>query len=246
MHRCFVRPADWNGPEIRLSRTEEHHLRHVLHAGEGDTVAVFDGRGREALASVVVERGRRAVLKLLAEPRIVQPALCRLTLMQALPKGRKMDLIVEKATELGVSTIVPVISERVVTRLKERRGKDRVERWQRIALSAARQSGSGWIPEVRPVSGYADAMTGCGSFDLFLVGSLGNDTYPFRSVTERARKKKPRKIGLLIGPEGDLTPAEIRKAVEAGAVPVSFGPLVFRVETAALYSLSVLAYEFLG
>ena len=263
MHRCFVKPEDWNESEIRLSRAEEHHLLHVLRAGTGDVVSVFDGRGREARARIVAcetssgtvtsstgsgrksERSHRAVLRMLAPARVVPPPSCRITLIQALPKGRGMDLIVEKAAELGVSVIVPVISERVVARPSGRQRRERETRWRRIALSAAGQCGSSWIPDVAAIAGCMDVLGGCGPFDLFLVGSLGDDARPFHSVVDKAVRRKPRRIALLIGPEGDLTPEEIREAINAGAVPVGFGPLILRVETAALYGLSVLAYSFL-
>jgi len=259
MHRCFVDPADWNDSEIMLSPPEEHHLLHVLRARTGDTVVVSDGRGREALARLLVRpaagRAPRATLEVTEQICVIRPAIS-LMLIQALPKGKKMDFIIEKATELGVSTIFPVISERVVVRFPPKTDpfqteklclmEERRERWQRIALSAARQCGTSWVPEIKPVSGYLDMIGGCGDFDLFIAGTLGAEAQPFQSVVAKMKKKGPQNIALLIGPEGDLTPAEVRKAMDAGAIPVSFGPLILRVETAALYGLSVLVYEFLA
>lgn len=263
MHRCFIDPAGWNKSELKLSSSEEHHLLHVLRAGSGDTVAVFDGCGREARARVVLEGGRVA-LKVLSETRVVRSDVS-LTLIQALPKGRRMELIIEKSTELGVSTIFPVISEHVVTGLSGRQAEVRAERWRRIALNAAKQCGLSWVPEIKNVLDYKDVIAGCDAFDLFLVGSFMDGTRPFKTVLKQAKvrgqkerevgdrtskcgeeeKSGPRNIALLIGPEGDLTPEEVREALDMGAIQVSFGPLVMRVETAALYGLSVLAYEFL-
>ena len=260
MHRCFLKPEDWHRPEIKLSSEEEHHLVNVLRVKPNDTVEVFDGCGREAMARIKLNGDRRVVLEGLTATRTVSPQVCRCTLIQALPKGRKMDLIIEKATELGVSTIVPVVSERVVARLKVRQRRERRERWQRIALSAVRQSGSCWVPDVNSVLDYAEALAICGSMDLFLVGSLGDDARPLhevivdykttglslskRNAREAQEGRKPLEIGLLIGPEGDLTPEEMKQAVDAGAMPVSFGFQVLRVETAAIYGMSVLTYEF--
>jgi 16S rRNA (uracil1498-N3)-methyltransferase len=237
-----------------LTADEEHHLLDVLRAKIGDTVAVFDGEGRGAKA-VVTEvggrrseirnqrseiEGRRVVLKVLNVGGEAAPGLA-ITLIQALPKGRKMDLIVEKAVELGVTQIIPVISERTIVRLDGAARKERGERWQRLALSASRQCGTSWVPDVRSVCDYSEAIGKCSGFDLLLVGSLGCDARPLHDVLNAAGRKTM--IGLIIGPEGDLTPAEIKKAVDVGAAPVSFGQLVLRVETAALYGLSVLAYE---
>jgi len=250
MHRCFVSPAAWNDPAICLAEEEEHHLLDVLRAQPGDRVTLFDGQGHEALAqiSLAPHEGkvtrRRIVMKIVEAVRAIQPGVS-LTLIQALPKGQRMDWIVEKATELGASAIVPVITERVVARLTEKQKADRRSRWQRIALSAAKQCRTNWIPEIRPVGGLSDAVRSCSNIDLFLVGALTPDARLLRTVLHEARAKNPRTLALLVGPEGDLTPAELAEAVRAGAVPVSFGTVVLRVETAALFGMSVLASEFL-
>ena len=128
MHRCFLKPEDWHQPEMKLSSEEEHHLVNVLRVKPDDTVEVFDGCGREAMARIKLNGDRRVVLEGLTASRTVPSQVCRCTLIQMLPKGRKMDLIVEKATELGLSTIMPVVSERVVAHLKKRQRRERQER----------------------------------------------------------------------------------------------------------------------
>ena len=249
MHRCWVSPDAWDDRDLRLSPEETHHLLNVLRAAPGELVTVMDGRGREAearLTTVGAERGasRRVVLEVVGKVRAVQPAVY-LTLMQALPKGQRMDWIVEKATELGVSEILPVTTEHVVARLREGQKDARRERWQRIAQSAAKQCRTSWVPEVRPVCAFADALAVCAKADLFLVGALTPEARLLRTVLEEAAKKShPRSLALLIGPEGDLSSAELAEAGRAGAVPVSFGPWVLRVDTAALFGLSVLVSEF--
>jgi len=250
MHRCFVNPAAWDDRDLRLSPEEEHHLLDVLRALPGDFVTVMDGQGREAKARLTaVETGRgaarRAVLELVEKVRAVHPAV-RLTLAQALPKGQRMDWIVEKATELGVTDILPVMTEHVVIRLREEQKRSRRERWQRIARSAAKQCRTNWAPEIRPVCGFSEALAVCAKADLFLVGALTPEARGLRTVlAEAAQRTRPRSLALLIGPEGDLSPAELAEAGRAGAAPVSFGPRVLRVDTAALFGLSVLASEIL-
>jgi len=249
MPRCFVSPDAWDDRDLRLSPEEEHHLLDVLRAVPGDLVTLMDGQGREAKARLTAAgagRGasRRVVLEVVEKVRTVQPAV-RLTLMQALPKGQRMDWIVEKATELGVSEILPVMTEHVVTRLREEQKKARQERWQRIAQSAAKQCRTHWAPEVRPVCAFPEALAVCAKADLFLVGALTPEARGLRTVlVEAAKKSRPRSLALLIGPEGDLSPAELAEACRAGAAPVSFGPWVLRVDTAALFGLSVLVSEF--
>lgn len=246
MHRCFVSPETWDVSDLRPAPDENHHLLRVLRLGDGDRVGVFDGCGREAVAEIAVQSGSEVVLKVVSEVSTA-PAEARIVLVQAVPKGRRMDLVIEKATELGVSSVWPIVTERVVVRLDESKRRDRVERWRRIARNAARQCGLARIPDVLPVCGYGDAVTRCSSFDIVLLGSLSPDASPIRSVIEKAKTRisDEGRVALLIGPEGDLTSDEIRLAEERGAVQVNLGTRVLRTETAALYGLSVLAYEFL-
>jgi len=170
---------------------------------------------------------------------------CDIALIQAIPKGARMDLVIEKATELGVARIIPVITDRSVVRLDAKQARKRAGRWDRIALSASKQCGTPWLPEIDPVQSYSRAIERLGEFDAVLLGSLVEGTQPLRTVIDSLREQAPASIAVIIGPEGDLTPGETDAAVEAGARPVSFGDLTLRVETAALYAASVLAHEFL-
>ena len=253
--RCHVRPANWNDRAMTLTPDEEHYLVHVLRAKHGDTVGVFDGQGREALARVEFRpsgaqpgrgsRGRRGeslVLNVLSIRRVEEPRLA-ITLVQALPKAGRMDWIVEKATELGVSAIVPLITERVVGGEAKIRDKERSERWQRIALGAARQCRTGWAPLVHPIRRLADLDEVFAAVDLLLVGALDSHARHLRCVLWELPAVPRRRLALLIGPEGDLTADELRELIRKGAVPVSFGPVVLRVETAAIYGVSALNYE---
>jgi 16S rRNA (uracil1498-N3)-methyltransferase len=253
MNRCHIDPADWSESEMIPNADEQHHLTDVLRCKDGEVVVVFDGKGREAKARITVSghggpgsRGQQGiVLKVIAVGATSGPELS-VTLIQSLPKGTRMDWIVEKAVELGVTEIVPVISERTIVRLDPRGRRARGERWQRLALSASRQCGTKWVPDVRAVCDYMEAVGNCAGagYDLLLVGSLGADARPLRDVLRNAAKEKIARLGLIIGPEGDLTDDELKAAIDNGATPVSFGQLVLRVETAALYGLSTIVYEF--
>lgn len=240
MHRCYVEAKQWTDTGVRLSAEEIHYLRDVLRVRDGEPVAVFDGRGREAEACVSLTESSGALK--LTELRKLPPRAPRIaiTLLQAIPKGTRMDWIVEKATELGVSRIVPLLTERVVQRFDAGQRRTKAQRWQRIALSAARQCRTPIVPEVLDVTDLAGALALCRGAAPFLVGSLQPSARPLK---EALRAKPAGRAALLIGPEGDLTEAELGTAIEAGAEPVSFGSLVLRVETAALYGLSVVAYE---
>jgi 16S rRNA (uracil1498-N3)-methyltransferase len=240
LRRCHVPPEDWHDREMLLTPDAEHYLIHVLRARDGDEVNLFDGHGREALACLrcggAAGRARLEVRSISIAP----APLCHLTLLQALPKSGKMDWIVEKATELGVSSIVPLLTARAIG------GSDKhLSRWQRLAIGAARQCGTPWVPEIGPICRIADLPGVLAAVDLFLVGCLDARAKPLHTVIEAAKGRDCRRMALLIGPEGDLAPHELDELLRLGAEPVSLGGLVLRVETAALYALSVLNYEFL-
>lgn len=244
MHRCFIEPQRWVEGHIRPSDSEAHHLRDVLRAEDGDTVAVFDGEGREARA--IVRLGVDGVLALeVSEIGSAAERACDIALIQAVPKGARMDLVIEKATELGVARIVPVITDRGVVRLDAKQARKRADRWNRIAQSASKQCGTPWLPQIDPVQSYKQAIERLSEFDAVLLGSLVEGSQPLRTVIDSLRDQAPASIAVIIGPEGDLSPSETAAAVDAGALPVGFGDLTLRVETAALYAASVLAHEFL-
>ncbi len=243
MRRCLVETIDRSSPRVALPESERHHLIHVLRVKEGETVGIFDGRGSEAPAVLRYEPDGTAVFELLDEPTSVPHPHVRITLLQALPKGRLMDFIVEKATELGVVRIVPVITDRVVTRPDAGKAKTRAARWHRIAASAATQSKAAYVPEVGEPTLYHDALPVGASADLFLAGTLSGDTVPLKTALRPPSPRRLSSVALLIGPEGDLTPAEVAEARDAGGLPVSFGTQTLRVETAALYAVSAVLYE---
>jgi len=234
---------DWSSPRVPLPEGEAHHLVHVLRVRKGETVSLFDGRGKEAPAVLWREPDGSFVLELQAAPTAVPHPQVRITLLQALPKGRRMDLIVEKATELGVTRVVPTVTDRVVARPGPRKSDSRAARWHRIAAAAAKQCQTPYVPEICDPTGYRDALQLGTSADLFLVGALEGETTPLKTLLRALPSPPPSTIALLIGPEGDLTPSELAEARDAGATPVSFGPLILRVETAALYGISAVLYE---
>jgi len=240
MHRCFIDSGNWNDREMVLSEGERHHLLRVLRAKSGDKVTVFDGGGREADAVLLDSSDAKLAVKSSDFHPRPSPELI---LFQAVPKGKRMDFVIEKSTELGVRSIVPMSTERGVVRLSSGQKESHLERWKRIAVSSAKQCGTRWVPDIQQVLDFSSAMTLAGRYDLLFIGSLEKGADLFARALEKSDFSKAKSIGLIIGPEGDFTREEIRSTVSAGAVPVSFGDLVLRVETAALYGLSVLSYE---
>jgi 16S rRNA (uracil1498-N3)-methyltransferase len=247
-HRFFIRPESWAPDRLELDRDEAHHCIDVVRATVGQRIVVFNGRGIEAVAEISGIARSRVQLKTLQISQ-TPPLRCAITLAQAIPKGKNMDLIVQKGTELGVSKIVPLISERTVVQLAAEESDKKTEKWRQIVIEAGKQSGQSRLPQVsRPVTPkqfFADFDR----HEVALIASLQNDARSFKIALSDFREqhgRRPRNVVVLIGPEGDFTPAEASLAKSAGCLPISLGPIVLRTETAAIYCLSVLSYELQG
>jgi 16S rRNA (uracil1498-N3)-methyltransferase len=240
MHRFYLQ----NLRQPVLTGPEAHHAMSVLRIKTGDPVTLFDGTGHEAHCRVESMDKTTVHLKILQET-VTPPLPARITLAQAIPK-KNMDIIIQKATELGVAGIVPLMSERTLVQLDADAPK--VDRWRSIALEACKQSGNNWLPEVHPPAKARDFLTRLAeqprAYDLKLIASLQPDAQPLKPILAALeRSAAPVSVLILIGPEGDFTPAELSLAKSAGCLPLSLGPLILRAETAALYALSILHHE---
>jgi len=244
MNRCYIPLVCWQDKFIEPDAHSAHYLVNVLRLKKGDKLVVFNGIGREVVGEISSithnPHGLRiAILHEIAAS--VNETQIDFTLLQAVPKGNKMDWIVEKTVELGVTTIIPLITERGIVRFEEKKAADnKVKRWQRIAESAARQCGCSIVPQVKPVSVLQDALHAVNGVDFFAVGSLASEARLLMDVM--AKKRSIKSMALLIGPEGDLTFAEYDSALKAGAIPVTFGRRVLRVETAAICGIAVMMF----
>ncbi len=242
MPRFFL-PADaLRGDAPVLTGDEAHHCLNVLRRGPGDRITLFDGAGHAAEAEIVSATKREATLRVLSR-QAAEPLPCRLRLAQAVPKGKNMDLILEKAVELGAAEILPLLTERTVVQLDAREAAAKQAKWQTIALEACKQCGQNWLPRVAapvPLRAFLDsAPLDAG---IAVIGSLQPGARHIHDVLAD-RPERPREATVFIGPEGDFSPAEIDLILAHGAQPITFGPIILRTETAAIYSLSVLAHE---
>jgi 16S rRNA (uracil1498-N3)-methyltransferase len=159
-----------------------------------------------------------------------------------------MDLIVQKAVELGAAEIAPIISDRTIVRLDDAEAAQKQSKWQTIAIEAAKQCGQNWLPEVQTPLSLAQFFSARPRFDLQLVGSLQSEAQHLKKILfdhSPEHRERPASVLMLVGPEGDFTPAELSLAKSHGCRPITLGPVILRVETAALYCLSVLSYELL-
>jgi 16S rRNA (uracil1498-N3)-methyltransferase len=228
-----------------LTGAEAHHLANVLRAKEGDRVTVFDGEGQEVICTVAKLEKSRATLKVLQRS-ATPPLPYHLTLAQAVPKARNMDFILQKATELGVQRIAPILSARTVVQLEADEIGTKLERWRQITIEAAKQCGANWLPAVEPPQKPGEFSRSANRKHLNLIGSLQPDSLPLPRLLAEYREEhgaRPRQATIVIGPEGDFTPAELADARSAGFRPLTLGPLILRSETAAVYALSILSYE---
>jgi len=251
-HRFYISADTWNPEALSLEDGEARHCIEVLRCKEGDRITVFNGKGTEALVelSSTDSDGKSISLKLIALNKTSRPPAF-LTLGQAIPKGKNMDLIVQKATELGASQITPLLSERTVVKLDEAEAKKKQAKWQKVALEACKQCGQNWLPEISPIQSVEQFLTAHNgqknaSGKLLLIAALHPDAQALKSIlgADKAHPdSQPNAATILIGPEGDFTPAELSTAMTSGFRPMSLGPIVLRSETAAIYALSVLGHE---
>jgi 16S rRNA (uracil1498-N3)-methyltransferase len=245
MHRFYLPPAHCKGSTLTLEDREAHHGLHVLRLRRGERVVVLDGAGHELLCETRATE-RNAIELAVVQKNFIAPLPYQITLLQAIPKGRTFESIIQKATELGVHRIVPLLSERIVSHLDEETAEARLEKWHFVAIEAAKQCGSAWLPQIDlPLSPKA-FLSRADKFELPLIASLQPDSQHPRErfktfFTERRRL--PQTVCIWVGPEGDFSPAEMNAARSAGALPITLGRLVLRSETAAIYCLSILNYE---
>ena len=222
---------------VVLSPEESHHLARVLRVEAGQELTLFDGEGTRAEGVVDTVTKKEVTVRITARETVPPPAV-EITLIQAVCKPDRFELILQKATELGIRRIQPVISTHTVNRSKE--PEKQLERWQTIVRNAAQQCGTAWLPEFLPVQKFSATAWNA---DAVFIGSLHPNAKPFRQVFQGLDRAKIKTAALMIGPEGDFTEEEVNAAVAAGAIPVTFGKQILRTETAAIFGLSVMAYE---
>ncbi|HTQ52317.1 MAG TPA: RsmE family RNA methyltransferase [Candidatus Acidoferrales bacterium] len=282
MHRFYLPPEKCTGDVLQLEGREAHHALHVLRVKRGEPVVVLDGAGHEFLCEIA-DASRAAMMLRVKQKDFIPPPSCQITLLQAVPRGKIIESIIQKSVELGAHRILPLLTERVVTHLADQEKTQKLDKWQQVAVEAIKQCGAAWLPEIetpmpieealaRRSAGFrpgpsglehtgsgtsapgpapgtgSDSVTGSSPavFDLSLVGSLqAGRRHPRDCFLEfQARNGRlPQSVAAWIGPEGDFTTDELRMIEASGALPISLGRLTLRVETAAIYCLSILNYE---
>lgn len=248
MYQFFVDPAQINmhDKHVVIQGGDVNHIRNVLRMKPGEELNVSNGQdGKEYRCAIDSFEEDQVIcqLRFVKEDNVELPS--RVYLFQALPKADKMELIIQKAVELGVYRIIPVAAKRCVVKLDEKKAASRIVRWQTIAQSAAKQSKRGIIPEVAGVLNFAQAVKLAADMDVKLI------PYELAEGMEKTRElidnlEGGQDIALFIGPEGGFEESEIQLAVDSGIIPITLGKRILRTETAGMTALSWVMYRLEG
>ena len=262
VHRFFASPEVIDNGTIRLTAEESHHLARVLRLREGERVSAFDGLGNEWECEIAAIHKSECRLSILKKLETVVESPLRLTLAQALVKGEKFDLVVQKATELGVSRILPVITEHCEIRISDERSEQRLQRWQRISLGAIKQSGRRRLVEIDQPVRFQQFCRGLqGEPALIFSEKAGSEkagsekSGSEKSGSEKSGSEKSGRglpplavqdsgLTVVIGPEGGWSDDEIDLATSSGLIPVHLGPRILRTETAAITAVTLAQYHY--
>ncbi len=243
MYHFFVEPPQILEKEILINGADVNHIKNVLRMAPGEEISISSGQdAREYICRITSLSGREIRAEIVRVCVSDRELPCKIILFQGLPKGDKMELIIQKAVELGVSGIVPVATSRCVVKLDAKREQSRRKRWESIAKNAAMQSGRLVVPYIAPMAAYGEALHYAEKLDVKII------PYELAQGMERTREimgslKEGQSVGVFIGPEGGFEEKEIAQAKEIGAEPVTLGRRILRTETAGLATLSMLAYN---
>lgn len=242
MHHFFAEPSQIHDGRVTIVGTDVNHMKNVLRMKAGEQAEISDGDGLRY----------HCVLENFAEETIVfriedveadaEELPSKIYLFQGLPKSDKMELIIQKAVELGAYEVIPVATKRAVVKLDEKKSVKKVQRWNAIAEGAAKQSGRSIIPKVHEVLTFSEALTYAQTLDVRLIPyEKASGMQATRQAVESIRPGQS--VGIFIGPEGGFEEAEVEQAEAIGVLPISLGKRILRTETAGLAVLSILMYR---
>lgn len=243
MYRFFVKQEqiDMKEKKIHITGSDVNHIKNVLRMRQGETILISAGDNLEYTCLVSEMEAEEVIADISYVQEVGMELPSKIYLFQGLPKSDKMELIIQKAVELGVAEIVPMATKRAVVKLDAKKAAKKVQRWNEIAKSAAKQSKRGLIPEVKPVMSFKEAVEYGKSMDMLLIPyEDAKGIAHSREVVETVKDKKS--LGIYIGPEGGFPEEEVSLAIKAGAEPVTLGHRILRTETAGMTLLSILMF----
>lgn len=244
MHRFFVDPANIRNEEVLLEGDDFKHLKLVLRLRPQDTIHVFDGSGTEYVATISSINESNALAKIQSLYKSDTEPKVRVTLFQGVPKGDKMDLIIQKTTELGVYRIVPVITDRTVVKINEKDKAKKTTRWSKIAKEAAKQCQRAYVPEIFQPVNFGEISEYIRGFDASVLLYENESKKCLKEVLKCYTINKIEDISIIVGPEGGFTDQEIESYRKWGGYDTAgLGRRILRTETASIAALSIILYE---
>lgn len=242
MHKFFVSNENIVDEWVNIIGDDVKHIYKVLRLNIGDKICINNCSGQEYLAEIKEIDKKEVKAQILEKMDTDNESSINVTIYQGLPKASKMDLIVQKNTELGVKEITPVITDRVVVKgeLKEYK---KVDRWNRIALEACKQSKRSYIPKINSPLEFDQMLEELSNFQLIVVPYENKKAYGIKKLVEDIKELQIKNVAIVIGPEGGFEDKEIAKLQEMGAYIVTLGPRILRTETAGFTCLSIIMYE---
>lgn len=241
MHKFFVDAGSINDQTICITGVDVKHLSGVLRLRKGELIQVCDGNGNEYICSINEIEKKQVICHIEESFKSNTEPPLTITLYQGLPKAQKMDLIVQKCTEIGVCRIVPVITSRVVVKSEEKDIGNKLERWRRIAEEAAKQSNRGRIPEIGSLIDFKTALQQAEELDMAIIPYEQEKAVGLRKAL--APRNRVMTAGIFIGPEGGFEEEEVKEAASKGITPITLGPRILRTETAGFISAACILYE---
>lgn len=243
MYQFFIEQKDIQENDVIITNEQDiNHIKNVLRMRIGEKISLCcQENGKEYICSVEELHSDyvRAVIEDINGESRELPV--KITLFQGLPKGDKMEWIIQKAVELGAAEIVPMATKRSVVKLDAKKAEKKVQRWKEIAKSAAKQSKRTIVPEIKPVMSFAQALEYGTQMDLLLIPYEDAEGMEYSRKILKSAKEKER-LGIYIGPEGGFQEEEVRLASDAGAFPITLGHRILRTETAGMTILSILMF----
>lgn len=247
MYHFYTDKSNITDTRITITGEDYNHIRNVLRMKPGEKLIVCDGEGTDHYCSISGYDGNTVIADILESGDTKSELPAKVYLFQGMPKKDKMELIIQKAVELGVYEIIPVMTRRVIVKLDDdKKEAHKLERWQTIAETAAKQSGRGIIPTVHKAIGFKEALEYSRTMEAALIpyenaDNTDNGMEHSRELVKNLRGKGS--VAVFIGPEGGFEESEVKEAVEAGFECISLGKRILRTETAGLTVLSVIMFE---
>lgn len=237
MHRFIAPNADLNYKHLTITENKEiHHLTNVLRLQSGEEIVIFNGKGQEVLAKITNLTATKIEIALIAPVKNSLKNIITLTLACAIPKKAKFETIIEKCTELGVDRIIPVLTQRTEIHLNAQRQEKKQQRYTTVAINAAKQCQRNFLPSVDHPTNFQEVLKNLSSIDAAFIACLTGERKNLLSSFDL--KPHHQNVILFIGPEGDFTIKELHAALSAGCIPVTLGPHVLKVDTAAISAIA--------